>query len=130
MGLCLSCLQGNSDDEFDETSSLLRNQQQQQYITDYEQEESIKQQQQRQLELNSIVNELSDKLIDVTGFLSNQPSNGNLQAIKSNEENYDNDIYIYTESDRAKVKEQLESIDESIVKSTTIEVKQPLYLNF
>ncbi|WLF77494.1 hypothetical protein PVL30_001212 [Lodderomyces elongisporus] len=84
MGLCLSCLSGSQSDEDDETTSLLRRSQQNQ-SPDYLQEEELMKQHKRQQELNHIVNDLSDKLIDVASFLSsknhaNNYNNGNTSS--------------------------------------------------
>ncbi|KAI5951713.1 hypothetical protein KGF54_004788 [Candida jiufengensis] len=145
MGVCLSCLSGNSnDDEYDENTSLLRrNQQQQNYQSDYLQEEELLKQQQRQQELSSIVNDLSDKLIDVATFLngggsnsitgastnsnlnSNQINNGSnsglllSQTNQINENgNKDDEVkqfpYFYNEDDRKKVLEKTSKLSDDI----------------
>lgn len=66
MGACLSCLVGD-DLDYNERASLLGNQE---TITDDDFQEDLIKQQQRQNELNTIVNDLSDNLIDVATFLS------------------------------------------------------------
>lgn len=70
MGICLSCLrfEDENDDEFNERSSLLRNHN---LYSDENLQEELLKQQQRQQELNTIVNDLSDNLIDVSTFLNN-----------------------------------------------------------
>ena len=78
MGVCLSCLRGDvDDDEFNERTSLLHSNQ---FLDENVQEEILKQQQ-RHAELNAIVNDLSDNLIDVTTFFQN--SNGTPEDTKS-----------------------------------------------
>ncbi|KAI5964627.1 uncharacterized protein KGF55_001696 [Candida pseudojiufengensis] len=152
MGVCLSCLNGTgSTDEYDENTSLLRrNQQQQNYTSDYLQEEELLKQQQRQQELSSIVNDLSDKLIDVATFINGgvgSTSNANQingstsgllpQLNQTNEGNAglkDDDLkqfpYFYTEEDRRKVLEKTSQLNESIKQSCKLTTSEPLYLKF
>lgn len=74
MGACLSCLGGENDDsDYNERTSLLGAHNG--FSNEDLQEELIKQQQ-RQNELNTIVNDLSDHLIDISTFLSARPSAG------------------------------------------------------
>ncbi|KAJ8140096.1 hypothetical protein OXX80_004338 [Metschnikowia pulcherrima] len=68
MGICFSCLGLNGDDGDDgERTSLLGNNN---IYSDENNYENLLKQQQRQNELSSIVNDLSDNLIDVSTFLS------------------------------------------------------------
>lgn len=67
MGLCLSCLSGNDDDDVNERTSLLANGNQ---LTNEDYQEELFKQQQRQNELLGIVNDLTDNLIDVSTFVS------------------------------------------------------------
>ena len=150
MGACLSCLGGSrSEDEYDETTSLLRRNQQGGF--DQLQEEELIKQQQRQQELNSIVNDLSENLIDVTSFLNK----GNMSGIQSqsqsqllqphlnnSEGNYESNVdkvgdggartypYVYSQSDKAKVVEQTKIFPENVRQGCTISVKEPRYLKF
>lgn len=152
MGVYMSCLLRSHDDEENETASLLRNQQNT-YNTNYAQEEQLlKQQQQRQQELSNIVNELSDKLIDVTSFLNPSSSATNLQQHPSlssltphnvpsqDYEHVENDNgiptsnktypYVYTTEDRDRVLKEMEQIDETIRESCKVQLSEPLYLKF
>ncbi|EMG51096.1 hypothetical protein SBY92_001859 [Candida maltosa Xu316] len=148
MGSCLSCLIGNSnDDEYNETSSLLRNQHlQQQYSSDYLQKEQILKQQERQQELTSIVNELNDKLIDVTSFLNggnliSNSSNLSNSAVLTGDNNNNNGEevdedgskalpYVYTKKDKDKVLENANLVDDEIKQSCQITSLEPLYIKF
>lgn len=150
MGLCLSCLLHSQDDEDNETSSLLRNQQNS-YNSNYAQEEQLlKEQQQRQQELSNIVNELSDKLIDVTSFLNPSTTATNLQQHPSlsslthnispqeheinNDNNEQSNVrvypYVYNVEDRDKVLKEMEEINQSIRDSCKVQLEEPLYLKF
>ncbi|RLV93639.1 hypothetical protein JA1_002360 [Spathaspora sp. JA1] len=154
MGACLSCLQYSSDDEYNETTSLLRNQENQ-YSGDYVQEEQILKQQQRQQELASIVNELSDKLIDVTSFLSGGPSNGPTISLTNspnlntktnhdyNEEVNDSYInnnieddqgksypYVYNSIDKNAVIKATEELNQETREACQVKSSDPLYLKF
>lgn len=72
MGLCFSCLGSGSDDsENNERTSLLGSHN---LYSDENLQEELLKQQQRQNELSTIVNDLSDNLIDVSTFLSNTPN--------------------------------------------------------
>ncbi len=149
MGSCLSCLIGNSnDDEYNETSSLLRNQHlHQQYSSDYLQEEQIMKQQQRQQELTSIVNELNDKLIDVTSFLNGSSSlhsvsNNNLSinlngnSSGDNLENEDDNghtktfPYVYSKQERDEVANKANAVGDDIKQTCKITSLEPLYIKF
>ncbi|EGW33639.1 uncharacterized protein SPAPADRAFT_60971 [Spathaspora passalidarum NRRL Y-27907] len=156
MGACLSCLQHTNDDEYNETTSLLRNQDNQ-YTSDYVQEEQILKQQQRQQELASIVNELSDKLIDVTSFLSGGPSQSQMSITNSPNANpkinndtilSENDMndshittsneydqgktfpYIYNNIDKNAVIQAAEDLDEETREACQVKLSDPLYLKF
>lgn len=73
MGICLSCLRGNDNEDDYENQALLNNQSA--LYSESLQENELKQQ--RMQELNSIVNDLSENLIDVSTFLSNNMSSPN-----------------------------------------------------
>ncbi|RCK67666.1 hypothetical protein Cantr_03418 [Candida viswanathii] len=152
MGACLSCLIGNSnDDEYNETSSLLRNQHlHQQYSSDYLQEEQILKQQQRQQELTSIVNELNDKLIDVTSFLNgsnsmHSTSNNNLSITLNGSSSANNGEtpedegesestkqfpYVYSQQERDDVSSRANDIDDEVKQACKISIQEPLYIKF
>lgn len=136
MGLCLSCLGLNdsADDEINETSSLLRNQQM--YSDDYLQEAELLKQQQRQSELNTIVNDLSDNLIDVTTFL-NEPSTNQLSYLISSvpeaptgeaTDESKNYPYQYTNEEKAKVVKHTAQLDPNIRKECEIVFEEGVYL--
>lgn len=86
MGVCLSCLRPEVDDNYDERSSLLGDSRH----ADEDLQNQLLRQQQRQNELSVIVNDLNENLIDVSTFLS---TNGDsIQAINTHDnENYGND---------------------------------------
>ncbi|KAK6454741.1 late endosomal/lysosomal adaptor and MAPK and MTOR activator-domain-containing protein [Scheffersomyces xylosifermentans] len=157
MGICLSCLRSGdaNDDDYNENSSLLRNQHNL-YSDDYLQEEELSKQQQRQQELNTIVNDLSDNLIDVTSFLNNTSNNSvtntpNLSSLSNNNSlrpsnTYDNNStlnvedehntvsktfpYEYGKNEKLKILSELEELDSSIKDSCKISFNEPLYLKF
>lgn len=155
MGLCLSCLGGNgNEDEYDETASLLRRSQQGGY--DLLQEEELIKQEQRQQELNSIVNDLSENLIDVTSFLNKGSMSGiqsqsqsqllppqlsNSESVtranngESNGDKVANEAtrsfpYVYSHSDKEKVVEQMRQLPDSVRQGCQISTQEPLYLKF
>ncbi|CAR65704.1 DEHA2D18392p [Debaryomyces hansenii CBS767] len=115
MGVCLSCLRGDyDDDEINETTSLLGHG----IYSDENYQEELLKQQQRQNELNVIVNELNDNLIDVSTFL--------------NKNSFDQTDYPVVMSDKEKLKivDEIDNLDVAIKKSCQVEVKDPLYLKF
>lgn len=73
MGVCLSCLRGNDNDDDYENQALLNNQSA--LYTESLHENELKQK--RMQELNTIVNDLSENLIDVSTFLSTNISSPN-----------------------------------------------------
>ncbi|KAI3402419.2 hypothetical protein KGF56_004827 [Candida oxycetoniae] len=80
MGLCISCIYGNTnEEEDDETTSLLGRRHQNQSTECLQQEEILKQQKRHQ-ELTAIVNDLSDKLIDVTSFLNDSTGSKSISS--------------------------------------------------
>ncbi|CAK9440470.1 uncharacterized protein LODBEIA_P45700 [Lodderomyces beijingensis] len=152
MGVCFSCLNGGAyDQEDDETTSLLRRNQLQQDSNVLQEEEMLKQQQ-RQQELSSIVNDLSDKLIDVTSFLNNsssqiltppaaaasrehstlQGSTSNLNAgvVRGTEKLERSYPYAYSKSEREKVVDGVKKLDDATRQACQVSVSEPLYLKF
>lgn len=148
MGLCLSCIrpEDDSENEYNENSSLLRNHHL--YLDENIQEDLLKQQQ-RQSELNGIVNDLSDKLIDVTNFLGNPSySTGlvgapNLSFLspslhgQSNPDDLAEGLpdaktypYLLTDSEKLKILRDVADLDPYVKKSAQIPVSEPLYLKF
>lgn len=140
MGLCLSCIRPNNDedDELNERTSLLRSQD---FYSDEHLQEELLKKQQRQNELNNIVNELSDNLIDVSTFLSNTtiisnsnnsaPNTPNLSMLNfstsSQEKQYP---YIVTAKEKQKIAQEAIQLDDSIKQTCKINVTEPLYLRF
>lgn len=143
MGACLSCLRGSdqNDDELNENSSLLRGQHNQ-YSSDYLQEAELLKQQQRQQELNTIVNDLSDNLIDVTSFLNNeQPQTSEINGGGHNflyrgdsanttvdETDQKNFPAQYTQNQRLAVLKSVTELNSSVKDSCKITFDEPLYL--
>ncbi|ODV67623.1 hypothetical protein HYPBUDRAFT_152486 [Hyphopichia burtonii NRRL Y-1933] len=155
MGLCLSCIRPDYDneDEFNERSSLLGNQH---LHSDENIQEELLKQQQRQQELNGIVNELNDNLIDVSTFLSDPVvSNGtipaanlsyltnSLQPQTTNEENgtalaheQQEGIqgkqypYVLSPEEKQKILQEVESLDSSVKEASKITCDGLLYLDF
>ncbi|ABN64738.2 predicted protein [Scheffersomyces stipitis CBS 6054] len=123
MGICLSCLRPRDAyvDEYNETSSLLRNQHNL-YSNDYLQEEELLKQQ-RQQELNTIVNELSDNLIDVSSFLNNTSNN----SVTNTPNFYP---YEYNTTEKLKVLNDVEELTAAVKDSCKISFNEPLYLKF
>ena len=115
MGVCLSCLRGDDDDdEINETTSLLGHG----IYSDENYQEELLKQQQRQNELNVIVNELNDNLIDVSTFL--------------NKNSFEQTDYPVVMSNEAKLKiiEEIDNLDVGLKKLCKVQVKDPLYLKF
>lgn len=115
MGVCLSCLRGEEeDDEINETTSLLGHG----VYSDENYQEELLKQQQRQNELNVIVNELNDNLIDVSTFL--------------NKNSFEQTDYPVVMSNEAKLKiiEEIDNLDVGLKKLCKVQVKDPLYLKF
>lgn len=132
MGVCLSCLRPElEDDEYNERTSLLG---QQNRFSDENIQEELFKQQQRQSELNGIVNELSDNLIDVSTFLSlNTTINQSVGNItETGEETVDDENETGTLSKRAKSKilEDVENLDNGVKESCKVELTGPLFLEF
>lgn len=155
MGLCLSCIRPDYDneDEFNERSSLLGNQH---LHSDENIQEELLKQQQRQQELNGIVNDLNDNLIDVSTFLSDPVvSNGaipaanlsyltnSLQPQTTNEENgaalaheQQDGIqgkqypYVLSPEEKKKILQEVESLDSSVKEASKITCDGLLYLDF
>lgn len=74
MGACLSCLNfGGEDDELNERSTLLDGQH---VYSDENLHDELIKQQQRQSELAVIVNNLNDKLLDISTFLGPRAGHG------------------------------------------------------
>ncbi|KAK6197050.1 uncharacterized protein RJT21DRAFT_123469 [Scheffersomyces amazonensis] len=153
----LDTFYNNNDDEFNENSSLLRNNNNGLYSNDYLQQEEILKQQQRQQELNSIVNDLNENLIDVSSFLNtgvpssnlshshvlSTHSNTNLQnstgniadSIEVSQSNNDSSFnpnlpYTYSSTEKLKVLQQVNDLDQNIGNSCKVVLKEPLFLNF
>ena len=115
MGVCLSCLRGDEDDdEINETTSLLGHG----IYSDENYQEELLKQQQRQNELNVIVNELNDNLIDVSTFLN-----------KSNFDQTEFPVVMINE-DKLKIVDELDNLDNAIKHQSQVQVKDPLYLKF
>ncbi|KAG7822330.1 hypothetical protein KL909_004018 [Ogataea angusta] len=66
MGVCLSCLHPQADDEFDESAPLLGENMSSSAVQQQYEEQILEQ---RNKELNSILNSTNDHLIDLTNFL-------------------------------------------------------------
>lgn len=133
MGICLSCLRNDDEDgQYDEQTSLLRNQQL--YSSEYLQEEQHLKQQHRQQELKNIVNELSDKLIDVSTFLNNNsiPNTPNLTySISSNATDVDKQFAnVLSEQDKINILQESQSLDPQIKAKCEVVLKEPLFLEF
>lgn len=148
MGLCLSCLrpEDDSENDYNENSSLLQNHL---YLTENIQEDILKQQQ-RQSELNGIVNDLSDKLIDVTNFLGNPSHSTSLVAATPNLSFLSPSLHgqsiaddlaagpsdakgyprLLTDDEKLKILKEIEGLDPQVKKSVQISVTEPLYLKF
>lgn len=125
MGICLSCLRPQvDDDELNERSSLLGHRQ----STDENLQEELIKQQQRQAELFGIVNELSDNLIDVPTFLTlhtiQEPLEGPETAAGSAED----------ETRRQSLKQQImrevADLNEATKESCRVSLSGQLYLEF
>lgn len=133
MGICLSCLRPieDEDDDYNERSSLLRGQE---FYSDEHIQEELLKKQQRQQELNTIVNDLSEHLIDVSTFLSystvntgSMPGTPNPNDGSSTDKQYP---YTLTPEDKSHILQQVEQLDDSIKESCKIESSEPLYLHF
>lgn len=137
MGACFSCFGHDEDeDDINERTSLLNSH----YPGENVQEELLKQQQ-RQNELNSIVNELSDKLIDVSTFLSN-PSTAqtpltpnllylttSLQPQTSDEAPVKQYPHVLGPEERARILQEVEALPEE-VKQFRVEREGDLFIKF
>lgn len=144
MGACLSCLIPDNDNDNDENTSLLCGEHNQ--YSNFEQEEELKLQQ-RQRELNTIVNDLSDNLIDVLSFL-NSPNTAanppNLMYLVANslhlQNTHEDDVdasgggdqktypYQYTSSDKEKVVSEVGLVPEAVKQACKVELNDTLYL--
>ncbi|KAH3670787.1 hypothetical protein OGAPHI_001303 [Ogataea philodendri] len=69
MGICLSCLRGSFDDDYDETTPLIGENEPVSTLQQQQEEQILEQ---RNKELNNILNATNDQLIDLTGFLQAQ----------------------------------------------------------
>lgn len=138
MGACLSCIRGESDDSGEE--SLLLKGQQQMYGNDVE--ESVLKQQQRQQELNTIVNDLTDSLIDVSLFLNTSTGGTmiNLPVLRDSETGEDSNIITRTTStvfpifmnnqEKIKLSKKVNELSDEIKQSCRVECEEKLYLKF
>ncbi|ODV80444.1 uncharacterized protein CANTADRAFT_47649 [Suhomyces tanzawaensis NRRL Y-17324] len=116
MGLCLSCLRGSSDeDDVNESSSLLRNHHNI-YSSDYIQEAELLKQQQRQQELNTIVNDLSDNLIDVSTFLNTSTAANSHYP------------HLYAGDEKSRVEKEVEALNDNIKDACKINFTESLFL--
>lgn len=125
MGICLSCLRPQTDDdELNERSSLLGHRQ----STDENLQEELIKQQQRQAELFGIVNELSDNLIDVPTFLTlhtiQEPLEGPDTATESAEDE------ACRHSLKQKIMQEVTDLDEATKESCHVSLPGQLYLEF
>lgn len=147
MGICLSCLRSDddNDDEFNERSSLLRDHN---LYTDENLQEELLKQQQRQQELNVIVNDLNDNLIDLSTFLNSSVNNnlagstnlsystGSLQPQTTQDEIAAPDSqqkqypYLLTSEEKQDILREVENISDDIKSSIKAESDEPLYLQF
>lgn len=115
MGVCLSCLRGDDEEEdINETTSLLGSG----IYGDGNYQEELLKQQQRQNELNGIVNELNSNLIDVSTFLN-----------KSSFEQSEYPVILDNE-DKLKILEELDNLSSTIKQQAQVLVTDPLYLKF
>lgn len=115
MGVCLSCLRGDDEEEdINETTSLLGSG----IYGDGNYQEELLKQQQRQNELNGIVNELNSNLIDVSTFLN-----------KSSFEQSEYPVVLDNE-DKLKILEELDNLSSTIKQQAQVLVNDPLYLKF
>lgn len=115
MGVCLSCLRGDDEEEdINETTSLLGSG----IYGDGNYQEELLKQQQRQNELNGIVNELNSNLIDVSTFLN-----------KSSFEQSEYPVVLDNE-DKLKILEELDNLSSTIKQQAQVLVTDPLYLKF
>lgn len=131
MGVCLSCLRPEvDDDEFNERTSLL---QQNRFSDENLQEEMIKQQQ-RQSELNGIVNELSDNLIDVSTFLSANTTVNQSMTMQDAGENgqaeEEGDDTATIRIAKESILKDVENLDADVKERCKIELPGPLFLEF
>lgn len=111
MGVCLSCLRPSEEAEVDETTSLLNHG----LYTDANYQEELLKQQQRQNELNTITNELSDNLIDVSTF-SSKRFESEFPKVASEEE-------------RGQILNAVDKLDDGTKAECAITLQAPLYLN-
>lgn len=125
MGICLSCLRPeNDDDDLNERSSLLGHRQ----STDENLQEELIKQQQRQAELFGIVNELSDNLIDVPTFLT-------LHTIQEPLEGPDTAAGVAEDEARRhslkqQIMQEVTNLDEATKESCHVSLPGKLYLEF
>ncbi|CAK7898048.1 hypothetical protein CAAN1_15S03620 [[Candida] anglica] len=143
MGLCLSCLRPETDDdEYNERTSLLQHNQ----FSDENLQEELLKEQQRQAELNGIVNELSDNLIDVSTFLSSNTTANNLSfstqsgALGNNtslditQDEIEGDVSTYKidsiREEKEKILRAVDQLDGGVKDSCKVDPVGPLFLEF
>lgn len=141
MGACISCFKGGADDSGEETS-LLKGQQHM-YGNDVEESVLLKQQQ-RQQELNTIVNDLTDSLIDVSLFLNTNTGETIISSplIKPDTETSLEDsttisrtasttfpVFI-TNEEKVRLTRKVSELNDDVKQKCLVESKDKLYLKF
>lgn len=115
MGLCLSCIRGDGDDheeDLNERASLLGGGR----FDDIRYQEELQKQKKRQNELNAIVNNLNDKLIDVSSIPVGK---------------MDVDLgEPMSENTKRKIAEEASNLDDQIKSECEVKSSRPLFIEF